>query len=137
MTARRKEAFAGALNLDYPVLDALRILDHTVNPGEDTDAMLRAIVWTKGDSLADRELSALEDLGPVAQRIFNRIAAHEGEEARGLYSTEALGAYTAALWTKVRTDDVQTTVNALQQKNLIHRMGHGAPDGATPPAPSA
>ncbi len=167
MTVRRKEAFAGAVNLDYPVLDegfvswvleqmhaqgvtvhpsaaaawqafrelghrpepfldALRILAHTVKPGEDTDAMLRAIVWTKRDSLADRELSALEDLGPLAQRIFNRIATHEGEEARGIYSAEALEAYTAALGTEVRTEEVQATVIALQQKNLIHRMGRGS-----------
>lgn len=167
MTVRRKEAFAGAVNLDYPVLDegfvswvleqlyaqgvtvqpsraaawqafrdlghrpepfldALRILAHTVKPGEDTDALFRAIVWTKRDSLADRELSALEDLGPLAQRIFSRIASHEGEEARGIYSTEALEAYTAALGTEVRTEEVQTTVIALQQKNLIRRMGHGS-----------
>jgi hypothetical protein len=167
MTVRRKEAFAGAVNLDYPLLDegfvewvleqmhtqrvtvqptraaawqafrdlghrpepfldALRILAQTVRPGEDTDAMLRAIVWTKRDSLADRELTALEDLGPLAQRIFSRIATHEGEEARGIYSAEALEGYTAALGTEVRTEDVQTTVIALQQKNLIHRIGHGA-----------
>ena len=167
MTVRRKEAFAGAVNLDYPLLDegfvawvrdqmhaqsvtvqpsaaaawqafqdlghrpepfldALRILTQTVQPGEDTDAMFRAIVWTKRDSLADRELTALEDLGPLAQRIFSRIATHEGEEARGIYSSEALEGYTAALGTEVRTEDVQTTVIALQHKNLIHRMGHGA-----------
>lgn len=167
MTVRRKEAFAGAVNVDYPVLDegfvswvleqmqaqgiavqpspaaawqafrdlghrpepfldALRILDHTVKAGEDTDAMLRAVVWTKRASLADRELAVLEDLGPLAQRIFSRIASHEGEEARGIYSNEALEDYTAALGTEVRADEVQTTVIALQQKNLIRRMGHGA-----------
>ena len=167
MTVRRKEAFAGAVNLDYPVLDegfvswvlekmhaqgvtvqlssaaalqafrdlghrpepfldALRILAHAVKPGEDTDAMFRAIVWTKRDSLADREFSALEELGPLAQSIFSRIATHEGEEARGIYSIEALETYTAALGTEVRTEEVQTTVIALQQKNLIRRMGHGS-----------
>ena len=167
MTVRRKEAFAGAVNLDYPVLDegfvswvlgqlqtqrvtaqpshaaawqafqdlghrpepfldALRILAHTVKPGEDTEAMLRAIVWTKRNSLADRELSALEDLGPLAQLIFNRIATHEGEEARGLYSTEALEAHTVALGAEVRTEEVQAMVIALQQKNLIRRMGRGS-----------
>ena len=46
--------------------------------GEDTDAMFHAIVWTKRDSLPERELTALEDLGPLAQRIFSRIATHEG-----------------------------------------------------------
>ncbi len=167
MTVRRKEAFAGAVNVDYPVLDegfvtwvleqmqaqrvsvqpspaaawqafrdfghrpepfldALRILAHAVKPGENTDAMLRAIVWTKRESLADRELAVLEDLGPLAQRIFGRIATHEGEETRGIYSNEALEGYTAALGTEVRTDEVQTTVIALQQKNLIRRMGHGS-----------
>jgi hypothetical protein len=167
MTVRRKEAFAGAVNVDYPVLDegfvtwvleqiraqgvpvqpspaaawqafrelghrpepfldALRILAHAVKPGEDTDAMLRAVVWTKRESLADRELAVLEDLGPLAQRIFSRIASHEGEETRGIYSNEALEGYTAALGTEVRTDEVQATVLALQHKNLIRRMGHGA-----------
>ena len=173
MTVRRKEAFAGAVNLDYPVLDegfvswvlgqlqtqrvtaqpshaaawqafqdlghrpepfldALRILAHTVKPGEDTEAMLRAIVWTKRNSLADRELSALEDLGPLAQLIFNRIATHEGEEARGLYSTEALEAHTVALGAEVRTEEVQAMVIALQQKNLIRRMGRGSYSTPTP-----
>jgi hypothetical protein len=167
MTVRRKEAFAGAVSVDYPVLDegfvtwvleqmqaqgitvqpspaaawqafrelghrpepfldALRILAHAVKPGEDTDAMLRAVVWTKRASLADRELAVLEDLGPLAQCIFSRIASHEGEEARGIYSNEALEGYTAALGTEVRTDEVQATVLALQQKNLIRRMGHGS-----------
>lgn len=32
----------------------------------------------------------------------------------------------AVLGTEVRTDEVQATVLALQQKNLIRRMGHGS-----------
>lgn len=79
---------------------------------------------------------------------------------RGIYSYEALEGYTAALGTEVRTVDVQATVIALQQKSLIHRLGHGtysiadpfvkqvslerqsikgigAPGDATPPVPSA
>jgi len=166
MTVRRKEAFAGAVSLDYPVLeqdfvawvleqmraqgtgvppspdaawqafrdlghrpepfiDALRILTHTVRPGENADAIFRGIVWTKRESLADRELGALEDLGPLAQAIFSHIANHEGEEARGLYSGETLTQYSAALGRDVRTEEVQTTVNAMQAKNLIRRPGHG------------
>lgn len=167
MTIRRKEAFAGAVSLDYPVLDqgfvswvleqarsqgikvqpspgaawqgfrdlghrpepfidALRILAHTVNGGENTDAVFRAVIFTKRESLADRELSALEDLGLLAQLIFNRIATHEGEEARGIYSNEALESYAAASATEVRTEEVQTTVIAMQEKNLIRRTGRGS-----------
>jgi hypothetical protein len=40
----------------------------------------------------------LEDLGPLVQRIFSRIASHEGEEARGICSNEAPEDYTAAAW---------------------------------------
>lgn len=167
MTIRRKEAFAGAVSLDYPVLDegfvswvleqarsqgiivqpspaiawqgfrdlghrpepfidALRILAHTVNSGDDTDAVFRAIIFTKRESLADRELSALEDLGLLAQLIFNRIATHEGEEAKGIYSNDALESYAAATGTEVRTEEVQTTVIAMQEKNLIRRTGRGS-----------
>lgn len=167
MTIRRKEAFAGAVSLDYPVLDqgfvswvlelarsqdivvqpssdaawqgfqdlghrpepfidALRILGHTVKPGDDSDAVFRGIIFTKRESLADRELGALEDLGLLAQLIFNRIATHEGEEARGIYSNEALESYAAATGTEVRTEEVQTTVIAMQEKNLIRRTGRGS-----------
>ena len=79
---------------------------------------------------------------------------------RGIYSYEALEGYTAALGTEVRTVDVQAAVIAVQQKSLIHRLGHGAysiadpfvkqvslerqsikgigaPGDATPPVPSA
>ncbi len=166
MTVRRKEAFVGAVNLDYPVLDegfvswvlerlraqgepihpslsaawqgfkdlghrpepfieALRILSHTVKQGDDIDAIWRGIVWAKRDSLADRELAALEDLGPLAQLVFNRIAAHDGDEARGIYSSEALEAYRAALGPDLRTEEVQTTVVALLEKNLICRTARG------------
>lgn len=72
------QAFGDLRHRPESFLDALRILAHTVTPGEDTDAMFHAIVWTKRDSLPDRELTALEDLGPLAQRIFSRIATHEG-----------------------------------------------------------
>ena len=167
MTLRRKEAFAGAVSLDFPVLDqgfvswvlelarsqgivvqpssaaswqgfqdlghrpepfidALRILAHTVNPGDDTNAVFRGIIFTKRESLADRELGALEDLGLLAQLIFNRIATHESEEARGIYSNEALERYAAATGTEVRTEEVQTTVIAMQEKNLIRRTGRGS-----------
>ena len=51
---------------------------------------------------------------------------------RGIYSYEALEGYTAALGTEVRTVDVQATVIALQQKSLIHRLGHGAYSIADP-----
>src|SRR5487761_1857984 len=120
------QAFRDLGHRPGPFLDSLRILAHAVKPGEDTDAMLRAVVWTKRESLADRELAVLEDLGPLAQRIFSRIASHEDEDARGIYSNEALEGYTTALGTEVRTDEVQATVLALQQKNLIRRMGHGS-----------
>ena len=166
MTVRRKEAFVGAVNLDYPVLDegfvswvlerlrtqgetihpsssaawqgfkdlghrpepfieAQRILSHTVQPGDDIDAIWRGIVWAKRDSLADLELAALEDLGPLAQLVFNRIAAHDGDEARGIYSSDALEGYRAALGQDLRTEEVQTTVVALLEKNLICRTARG------------
>lgn len=58
--------------------------------------------------------------------IFNRIATHEGEEARGIYSNEALESYAAATGTEVRTEEVQTTVIAMQEESLIRRTGRGS-----------
>ena len=125
-TAAAWRGFQDLGNRPEPFLDALRILAHTVKPGEDPDALFRGIIFAKRDSLAERELGALEDLGALAQLIFNRIATHEGEQARGIYSNEALTSYSEAMGTEVRTEDVQTTVIAMQEKNLIRRQGRGA-----------
>ncbi len=77
--------------------------------------MLRAIVLTKRDSLAD-----------AGAKDYQSRCHASVEEVRGIYSSEPLEGYTAALGTKVRTVDVQATVIALQQKSLIDRLGHGA-----------
>jgi len=165
LTARRNQAFAGAVSVAYPVLGgdfvahllkrvkeegypvipsqqaaeaafttlgnrpeemirALNQLLHALGPGDDADKILTVIASTLRSTAADIELLKVEQLGSLANVIFDRIAMTEGD-ARGLFSAEAAGDYTKAVGREVRVGEIQPVVNELLGANLIMRRGHG------------
>jgi hypothetical protein len=165
LTARRSQAFAGAISIAYPVLDAdyvahllerlraegltaapsvevatqafrtlgarpeemlraLRELRALLPPGGDPDAFLRVIAGTLRSTAADVELMKVEQLGSLATAVFERIAGVDGD-AKGLFSTEALGSYARAIGREVRADEVQAVLNELMVANIVMRRGHG------------
>ena len=73
---------------------------------------------------ADIELVKVQELGGLAQAIFDRIAACEGD-ARGIFSTDAAAEYSRAIGREVRVEEIQPVANELLAANLIMRRGHG------------
>lgn len=105
---------------------ALQTLNHVEASSAHPDAVFLGIVAAQRTQQADKELWALERLGPLAEVVFERIASSSGEDARGIYSSEARTAYANILGKAVSTEEVQKAVQALQAENLVMRRGHGA-----------
>jgi len=104
-------------------LRQLRLLPPGTNP--DPNVTLPIIAATMRGTAAEIDMARLWEMGALAVSIFDRVAAAEGD-ARGLFSAEAVGSYTAALGREVKTEEVQPVVNSLVASNLIMRRAHGA-----------
>jgi len=88
------------------------------------DKILPVVAATLRASAADLELSRLEDMGPLAKAVFERIAADSGP-ARGVFSNEAALDYGKAVGREVKVEEIQPVVNALLAANLVIRQAHG------------
>ena len=88
------------------------------------DVALPVIATTLRSAAADHELRKVEELGVLAQAIFNRIASAEGD-ARGVFSNDAAAEYSNVVGREVRVDEIQPVANELLAANLIMRRGHG------------
>ncbi len=106
------------------LIRALRQLIHNALPGQNPDDILPVIASTLRSSAADIELMKVEELGSLAQAVFDRIASADGD-ARGVFSTEAAAEYSKAVGREVRVEEVQPVANELLAANLIMRRGHG------------
>ena len=153
LTARRNQAFAGATSIAYPVLGedyvaplpsqavahaafgalghrpeemlkALRHLHLHVPKHADPDTHLPAIAAAMRTHAADIELAKVEQLGGLAQAVFDRIAGTRGDTP-GVFTGEALADYGRVVGREVRTEEVQSTLNALLDANVVMRRGHG------------
>lgn len=93
-------------------------------PSSDPDVVLPVIATTLRSAAADHELRKVEELGILAQAIFDRIASVEGD-ARGVFSNEAAAEYSKVVGREVRVDEIQPVANELLAANLIMRRGHG------------
>ena len=113
------------------LLKALRQLLLHVKPGADPDEHLPVIAATLRAGAADVELAKLEQLGSLANEVFERIAARESG-ARGLFSAGTLADLGRAIGREVRADEVQSALNALMDANLVARRGHGLYDVSDP-----
>ena len=94
-------------------------------PGQNADEFFPIITQTLKSSLADVEISKLEQLGSLAMVVFDRIAKSRAG-VKGLYSAEALASYKAELGMEVSTGEVQQILNILHADNLVMRSGHGS-----------
>ena len=169
LTARRNQAFAGAVSVPFPLLGrdyVEHLLQHAADGGlgpqmpspevawhgfqtlgQRPEEMLRAlrqqlvalqeqpqlkpdevfpvVASTLRNALAGEELRRLESLGGLAEAIFARIAATEAGESKGLFTPDALTAYGEHLHRPVRMEEVQPTINAMLDENIVLRKAHG------------
>jgi len=115
------EAFNTLGNRPEEMLKALRQL---LQQDGDPDLFLPVIASTLRSAAASIELEKVEQLGSLAQAIFNKIAAAEGD-ARGIFSTDAAAEYSKTVGREVRVEEIQPVVIALVAENIIMRRGHG------------
>ena len=66
---------------------------------------LPVIASTLRSSAAGIELEKVEQLGSLAQAIFNKIASAEGD-ARGIFSTDAAAEYSKTVGREVRVEEI-------------------------------
>jgi hypothetical protein len=107
------------------LLNALRVLNHSPSAAATPDTALQVIVDTMRSGIANTELLHLQEFGQLAELIFDRIASSPDEQARGLYSADAIEEYSKPLGRRVRNEEVQNIVQQMQNANLIMRLGHG------------
>jgi len=115
------EAFDTLGNRPEEMLKALRQL---LQQEGEPDVFLPVIASTLRSAAASIELEKVEQLGSLAQAVFNKIASTEGD-ARGIFSTGAAGEYSKSVGREVRVEEIQPVVIALVAENIIMRRGHG------------
>lgn len=83
------------------------------------------ICATLASAAAEVELATIENLGALAEVIFDRIA--QGSEAgeSGLFSAEAISSYAGQIGMAVDVPQVQNMMDRMITANLIHRQSHG------------
>jgi hypothetical protein len=109
-------------NRPEELLKALAQLQSTkTNP----DQAFPIICSTLALAAADMELQRLEELGPLGEAIFSRIALGSSEGVSGLYSGESLEIFSQIIRTAVDAPQVQNLTEKMITANLIIRSGHG------------
>jgi len=107
------------------LLKALQLLVRRHEANRDVDTVLEIVSSTLRAGMADIELHKIERLGPLADQVFQRIAAAADGEARGLYGREALDEFSTGLGRDVAATDVQRVLDELTAENVVMRAGHG------------
>ena len=110
---------------------ALRQMHANASSGIEPDQLLPVIANTLRSKAVDVEISKMERIGSLALAVFNHVARADGP-ARGLFSAEAVAAYTKAVGREVRTEEVQPVVNDLLADNILMRPSHGRYDVTDP-----
>lgn len=87
------------------------------------------ICATLATAAAELEIQSIEDAGELAVLAFSRIAAGQ---SRGLYASDTLASFSAALGREVTANDMIPAIDRLVATNLIVRKGHGIFDVADP-----
>ena len=115
------EAFNTLGNRPEEMLNTLRQL---LQQDGEPDVFLPVIASTLRSAAASIELEKVEQLGSLAQAIFNKIASTQGD-ARGIFSTDAAVEYSKKVGREARIEEIQPVVIALVAENIIMRRGHG------------
>jgi hypothetical protein len=89
------------------------------------DQDLRAITEGVRQSAAAVELARVEDLGPLAQAVFNYVCDEGGHGVKKLYAAPTLEAYGRVLGRPVAPEEVQKVAVLLLDENILARDGHG------------
>ena len=89
------------------------------------DQDLRAITEGVRQSAASVELARVEDLGPLAQTVFNYVCDEGGQGVKKLFSGATLEAYGRVLGRPVAPEEVQKVAAMLLDENILARDGHG------------
>ncbi len=89
------------------------------------DQDLRAITEGVRQSAAAVELTRVEDLGPLAQAVFNYVCDEGGHGVKKLFSGATLAAYGRILGRSVAPEEVQKVAGMLLDENILARDGHG------------
>jgi hypothetical protein len=108
------------------LFNALRVLSHSLPPNADPNSALQVIVATVRTGIANVEIVRLQEIGSLAEVIFDRIASNQQVETRGIYAAEAIEDYSKELGRRVRSEEIQNVVQQMQSANIIMRVGHGA-----------
>ena len=89
------------------------------------DQDLRAITEGVRQSAAAVELARVEDLGALAQAVFNYVCDEGGQGVKKLFSGATLEAYGRVLGRPVAAEEVQKVAVLLLDENILARDGHG------------
>ena len=89
------------------------------------DQDLRAITEGVRQSAASVELARVEDLGLLAQTVFNYVCDEGGQGVKKLFSGATLEAYGRVLGRPVAPEEVQKVATLLLDENILARDGHG------------
>jgi hypothetical protein len=89
------------------------------------DQDLRAITEGIRQSAAAVELARVEELGPLAQAVFNYVCDEGGQGVKKLFSGATLEAYGRVLGRPVAAEEVQKVAVLLLDENILARDGHG------------
>lgn len=101
----------------------LQLALHTPQ-GADPNTLLPVIATTLRSAAADVEIDKLDQMGPLAVAVFDKIAS-SSLGAKGLYSADAAAEHSKTVGRDVRVEEIQPVVNELLAANLIMRLGHG------------
>lgn len=88
------------------------------------DTFLPVIARTLRFASAEIELAKVEQLGALAEAIFEWIAAADGK-AKDPLAADAAAAYSTAIGREVRIEEIQPVINRLMAANAVMRQRHG------------
>ena len=105
------------------LIKALNVL-RSLPPGTSADEHLPSIAHSLAAAAADVELQKVESLGPLAEAVFSRIC-RIGGDVKGVFTAEALKAYSHEVGRPVQAQEVQGVLGLLTSGNLLMRVRHG------------
>lgn len=92
---------------------------------EEPNMAFPIVCSTLASAAAEVEFATLENLGVLAQAIFDRIAQGNQAGESGIFAADALTRYADQTGIAIDAPQVQNMVSRMISTNLIHRQSHG------------